>query len=127
MGLTIHYQLRSNARSPIDARQLVDRLRQRALDLPFQQVGPLVGLTGNACDAEQHPQDDPNRWLLIQAREYIVRRQYHYDVRATHLFAFNTVPGDGSEPANFGLCRYPASIEITDRDVWPHRKRRLRT
>jgi len=49
MGLTIHYRLKHSTRTPAVARQLVERLRQRALDLPFQQVGPLVELTGDAC------------------------------------------------------------------------------
>ena len=127
MGLTLHYRLKHNTRTPAIARQLIERLRQRALDLPFQQVGPLVELTGDACDFEQRPRDDPNRWLLIQARESVERRPYQYDVRPTHLIAFNTVPGEGCEPANFGLCRYPASIEIVDRKVRPQRTRRLRT
>jgi hypothetical protein len=127
MGLTIHYRLKHSTRTPAVARQLVERLRQRALDLPFQQVGPLVELTGDACDFEKRPRDDPNRWLLIQSRESVERTPYQYDVRPTHLFAFSTVPGNGCEPANFGLCRYPASIEIEDQQTRLHRPRRLRT
>ena len=50
MGLTIHYQLKSDTRSPAQARQLVEKLRQRALDLPFAEVGEVVELKGDACD-----------------------------------------------------------------------------
>ncbi len=32
MGLTIHYSLQANTSSPKKARQLVEQLRQRALD-----------------------------------------------------------------------------------------------
>jgi hypothetical protein len=71
--------------------------------------------------------DDPNRWLLIQARKSIIRPPYHHDVFPDHLFAFNTIPGDGSEPANFGLCHFPASIVILDRQVSPLRRQRLQT
>ncbi len=112
MGLTIHYRLRSGACTPAAARQLVEQLRQRALDLPFQQVGPLVELTGDACNFDKRPRDDPHRWRLIQARESVVRGPYHYDVRPRHVIAFETQPGDGCEQANFGLCRYPAVIII---------------
>jgi hypothetical protein len=68
---------------------------------------------------------------LIQAGQYVDRPApgggtYSYKVAPTHLIAFATLPGDGCEPANFGLCRYPAQIEVTDSD-WPHRKRKLRT
>lgn len=31
-----------------------------------------------------------------------------------HVIAFTAQPGDGCEPANFGLCRYPATIQIDD-------------
>jgi len=127
MGLTIHYRLKHSARDTTTARQVVQQLRQRALTLPFQQVGPLVELTGGACDFERGSRNDPNRWLLIQTRECVERPPYSYDVRPIHLIGFNTVPSQGSEPANFGLCRSPASIEITDRDVQPNRQRRIRT
>ena len=32
----------------------------------------------------------------------------------THVIAFSTWPGKGCEPANVGLCRYPATIEVDD-------------
>jgi hypothetical protein len=38
MGLTIHYQLRSTAKSAERARELVEKMRQLALDLPFERV-----------------------------------------------------------------------------------------
>ncbi|MGA2501749.1 MAG: hypothetical protein ABSH20_28750 [Tepidisphaeraceae bacterium] len=65
MGLTIHYRLKHNTRTATIVRQMVEQLRQRALDLPFKQVGPLIELTGDACDFQKRPRDDPNRWLQI--------------------------------------------------------------
>jgi len=131
MGLTIHYSLKSNTRSPKKARELVAHLRGRALDLPFVQVEDIVELTGEACDLDQRDRDDPHRWLLIQAGQYVDRPEpgggaYSYRVTPTHVIAFQTLPGDGCEAANFGLCRYPAQIEVADPD-WPHRRRKLRT
>jgi hypothetical protein len=117
MGLTIHYRLRTRDESPQQVRELISRLRQQALDLPFSRVGEVVELTGKDCDYEQRDRDDPNRWLLIQAREYVERpakelgHRYHYDVLPTHVIAFETEPGDGCESANFGLCRYPWTIQ----------------
>ena len=131
MGLTIHYCLKSSTRSPKKARELVAHLRGRALDLPFAQVEDIIELTSEACNFDHCEQDDPHRWLLIQAGQYVDRPApgggtYSYKVAPTHVIAFATLPGDGCEPANFGLCRYPAQIEVTDSD-WPHRKRKLRT
>lgn len=131
MGLTIHYRLASAAAGTgvtdkNRARQLVERLRQRACDLPFAEVGPLVELSGDACDEQQHQQDDLHRWLLIQAGRYVEVDGRHYQVAPAQLVAFDTQPGAGCEPANFGLCRYPLSIEIEDPDR-PYSKRRLRT
>ena len=131
MGLTIHYSLKSSTRSPKKARESIAWLRGRALDLPFAKVEDIVELTGEACDFDQYDRDDPHRWLLIQAGQYVDRPApgggtYSYNVAPTHLIAFETLPGDGCEPANFGLCRYPAQIEVADPD-WPHRKTKTRT
>jgi hypothetical protein len=110
MGLTIQYSLRSTTRSADEARRLVETLRQRALDLPFKHVGDVLDLSGADCDYEQQEKGQPNRWLLIQANQPIERDSYMYHVAPTRLIAFDTSPGEGSEPANFGLCRYPRTV-----------------
>ena len=99
---------------------------QRALDLPFQQVGPLVELAGDACDFNKRATDDPHRWLLVRAMESVVRHPYHYGVPPARIVAFTTVPGAGCESASFGLCQYPRSIKIEDPDSGTRRTRRLR-
>ena len=71
MGLTLHYTLHSSTRGPKQARELVARLRSRALDLPFEQVHDIVELSGPECDFQHRGQNDPNRWLLIQAGQYL--------------------------------------------------------
>jgi len=121
MGLTIHYSLRSSTRSPKKARELVAHLRGRALDLPFEQVGDIVELSGAECDFETLDQDDPNRWLLIQAGQNVDRPASgggtnSDSVAPIHVLAFEAQPGPGCEPANFGLCRYPAVIEVEDEE-----------
>jgi hypothetical protein len=119
MGLTIHYQL-ATAGDEAHVRKLVQQLRQAALDLPFQHVGEIVEFRGNQCDWKHRADDDPYRWLLIQAGTHIAlpvspseKRQgvtRQLDVRPLHIIAFETEPGDGCEQANFGLCRFPSEI-----------------
>lgn len=113
MGLTIHYSLRSETESAAEARRLIEALRQRALDLPFASVGDVLEFRNEQCDphAHEHPR---HRRLLTQAVSTIFPGGAMQDVVPEHVIAFTTDPGDGSEPANFGLCRYPP--EIVDRD-----------
>ncbi len=129
MGLTIHYSLRAVVRSPKKAQELVARLRGRALDLPFERVDEIIELRGPACDFEKYDREHPHRWLLIQAGQYIddpKREGYSYSVAPTHVIAFSTWPGQGCEEANFGLCRYPAVIEVDD-PVCRSVRRKIRT
>ena len=126
MGLTIHYELKSSTRSVAKAHRLVEQLRQKALDLPFKEVGEMIELAGEACDYQRHAKDDPRRWLLIQANGSVRREPYLFDVAPTHLIAFSTLPGDGCEESNFGLCRYPGTIEVQS-EQWPFGQRKVRT
>jgi len=116
MGLTIHYSLKSAARTD-DARQLVECLRQRALDLPVTAVSSLIELAGTDCDFNKLPEDSPNRWLLIQASEDVQRDNRFVMVPPKRLIAFNVEVGDGCEPANFGLCQYPGTVDFCGKTV----------
>lgn len=53
MGLTIYYSLHSASRTPAKARQLVGQLRQKALDLPFKEVGEIVEVNGDTADLDK--------------------------------------------------------------------------
>ena len=128
MGLTIHYSLQSKTRSISKVRKLIADLRQRALDLPFAEVSDVVELSGEECNYDSYSQDDPRRWLLIQAGSHVHPPdddRLTYQVAPEQLIAFETLPGDGCEPANFGLCKYPAFIEVEVPGTG--RKRRIRT
>lgn len=127
MGLTIHYDLHSTTRSPSKAKKLIEQLRQRALDLPFQEVGELVELSGNGCDFENYDQHDPLRWLLIQATRPVFWKGFHFRGTPSRLFAFSTWPGEGCEQANFGLAVYRKVIEVEDDSTSPPQTKRLRT
>ena len=119
MGLTIHYQLATTG-TEAHSRNIVQQLRQAALDLPLRWVGEIAEFRGDQCDWEQRADDDPHRWMLIQADTKIglpvkpgekregIRREMN--VLPLHVIAVETMPGDGCEPANFGLCKFPSEV-----------------
>jgi hypothetical protein len=72
MGLTIHYKFQSDVQNQKAARQLIEQLRQKALDLPFKEVGEIIDLSGESADFDELERDNPNRWLLVQAGNYLV-------------------------------------------------------
>lgn len=109
MGLTIHYQLQCAGQTPSSVRQLIEQLRQKAMDLPFQEVAEIVEVSGDSADCDKIDREDPNAWLLIQAGQYVEKAGRHHRVPPTHVIAFSTFPAEGSEPANFGLARYPSA------------------
>jgi hypothetical protein len=128
MGLTIHYALKSKTlagnkssdshENATQAEQTVFKMRQLALDLPFEEVGDIVNLTGDQCDADNRPRDnDKNEalsWLLIQSGQSVQcpwNKRVSRTISPTHIMAFDTWPGPGCEAANFGLCLYPAEVE----------------
>lgn len=111
MGLTIHWTLKSQVCSTDTARGLIDQLRRHARTLPFQRVGELIDLEGDAANFERVSRDAPHRWLLCQAGAFFSHGERHFSVPPSHLIAFETFPGDGCEPANFGLCRYPQHVD----------------
>lgn len=121
MGLTIHYNLKTQLTRVEDIRNLVNALRQYALDLPFKEVEDVVEFKGNEVSYDD--KDDPHRWLKIQSGQYVDEGggRLSYSVRPLHIIAFTAYPGDGCEDANFGLCTYPGTIVV------PGSKRRLRT
>jgi hypothetical protein len=125
MGLTIHYSLQANTTSPKQARQLVEQLRQKALDLPFKEVSEVIDLGRDEID--RLDRENPHRWLLIQSEGNVKSGDIHYRVKPLRVIAFSAWPGEGSEESNFGLAIFPKTIEVEDRSRWPHRKKRIRT
>jgi hypothetical protein len=120
MGLTIHYGLHYNGDEP---EQIVTKLRDYALQLPFNKVGNIVHLKGNETGFEQYRKTDGDlMWLLIQAGMYVKKLNYSFGVSPLEVYAFTTDPGDGSEVANFGLCRYPKSRITSEFGKLPTRK-----
>ena len=121
MGLTIHYGLTSKTRSPARAKGLVEKMRQLALDLPFEKVDDEVQHLGP--DVCQRSFDDlrPDQHLFSTVLDGCkhVNIPWHRSqsasmtVQPLEIISFWTNPGPGSESATFGLARYPAEIEVT--------------
>lgn len=121
MGLTIHYTLHSDVPTASDARSLLSDLRRRAVEMPFDSVGAIIEFEGDDCDFENLPCGHPNRWMLIQARQIHKLDEdgeQWAEVTPAKVMAFTVRAAQGSEPANFGLCQYPATIM---RDCRPKR------
>lgn len=123
MGLTIHYTLSCDhpARSPKPL-QLVEAVRQLALDMPFQSVGTVYDLRGKQCDFEARrdelqnsPDGDGNLfWMLIQASKTVNcpwNKAVSIRVNPSRMVAFSIDPGEGCESMNVGLCLYPETID----------------
>lgn len=110
MGLTIHYGLKTDQTDIEAIRSVVQNIRSLARQLPFQEVGELVEFKDQQCGFGDP--DDPHRWLKIQAGQYVREHNCFAKVTPLHVIAFTTIPGAGSEPANFGLAQYPEFVEI---------------
>ena len=129
MGLTIHYGLKAGD-SESKARKLICRLHQAAQDLPFMSVGEVVELKGVLPDPARYQADPRLKSLLGGAcawleydRRSIGPRSFTSRSAVVHpkqLVGFEVIPGEGCESGRFGLCRYPAFVEVAP-------SRRIRT
>jgi hypothetical protein len=120
MGLTIHYGLTSRTRSSARAEALVERMRQLALDLPFEHVEDCVRHLGP--DMCQQPLDDLRGddqlfgAVLDGSRHVDIpwhrKQRGSVSVQPLEIYSFDTIPGPGSEWASFGLARFPVEVEV---------------
>jgi hypothetical protein len=62
MGLTVHYPLKSNRQTSDQARRLLDKLRQKTLDLPVESVSEIRRLRGVVPEWGDGIRHDP-LWL----------------------------------------------------------------
>ncbi len=112
MGLTVHYKFKADITEK-KAREQVEVLRQRALDLPFKEVGELVELQDKNCDHRQDEKDDRNAWLKIQGGAWVeLGDGRSTSVAAKQIIGFTAWPGEGCESAEIGLAKYPQTIRI---------------
>jgi hypothetical protein len=97
MGLTIHYSLKLGDGDYDLARERVEQLRQRALELPFERVDEVQHFVGDECAKT----GDRLRWfgqLNTDDGEFPL-------VTPEEIIGFSVFPGEGCEFAVFGLRR----------------------
>jgi hypothetical protein len=116
VGLTVHYKFSAPGRTVAAIRPLVERLRRHALTLPFKKVTDLFELKHKACEFRGGHACEPHAWLKVQTIRFSTREKgntiYSTDEEhPVHIVAFTVFPGDGCEPANFGLCKYPGNLK----------------
>ena len=123
MGLTIHYGVSSSTKSTKRAMHYVERMRQLAMDIPFEEVGELIVI--DYPPEHKDVKDEALGAMLIDASKYVTFPVGHttwsehksITCRPSHFMGFNIVPGPGSEWASFGLCSYPKVIRYKQYDI----------
>lgn len=129
MGLTIHYSLSLAGNLSLkEVKAKLSELREACLKLPFQEVRPLISLSGVKANPD-YPMNGPHRWALIQSCKHF---SYHFDhsgqpvvgqsEQGTHtqfvppskVVFFSLWPGEGCEEANVGLCKYPKTVTVSN-------------
>jgi hypothetical protein len=122
MGLTIHWDFESED-GVRDIRKIVEALRQFAMDLPFAEVADkIVDINGDECDFNKCADDDPLRWLKIQAQKHVrVDEHTTYCVAPKRIIGFGVWPGERCEDMNIMLCEYPKTLHYTAYEYkWGH-------
>jgi hypothetical protein len=112
MGLSLGYEIRASV-SAEEARELVQRMRQVALDLPFEEVSDLYEWRAGDTDADP----ESTRFLQMMGTQYGKKtlpggEERWIDIPPKHVIGFNISPAVGSETAAFGLATHPSVIEF---------------
>jgi hypothetical protein len=126
MGLTIHWSFQGPKTKP-EARAIIEKLRQRAMDLPFDAVGEIVHFEGPEAQFDREDKEEPYRWLKIMAREMICSedRTLVWECPAKEIIGFEIDVAPGSEPMEVYLAAYPKAIQVKDERTG--RPKRIRT
>lgn len=87
------------------------------MDLPFAEVSPKVyHFKGRLADWQNYEQCSDFVWPLIQATECMEHeeygRKYLVDVPPKEVYLFSAWPGEECEEANFGLAKYPSTVDF---------------
>jgi len=118
MGLTIHYGIRSKQRSGSTQKQLLTGLHKLALELHndglLAEVDDVKHYDTQALEAINANPDHPDRWLYITANAYLDISQspiISLCIPPLEVYSLSIWPGPGCADANFGLARYPRTVE----------------
>jgi hypothetical protein len=115
MGLVISYQLSLPAASVQQVREIMIALRTLSLQLPFAQVDDLIELQGEACSFDIEDLNDPHVFLKLRGVKPIEVAMNGFSwADSTYLIGFDTLPGQGSESAAFGLATHGPILAVND-------------
>ena len=116
MGLTIHWSFKG-PKTKTEAKAIIEKMRQRAMDLPFKSVSEIVRFKGEEAQFERDPQDSEHRWLKIMARETIWNKDQTigWDCSPKEIIGFQIDVAPGSEPMEIFLASYPKTIAVDGR------------
>ncbi len=118
MGLTIHWDWHG-PKSKDEAQTVIERMRQRALDLPFESVSDVVHFEGEDAGYDRDNQDDEFGWLKVQARHTIWNDDYStgWACKPQEIIGFEIAVAPGNEPMEIILATHPKTIQITDKNT----------
>ncbi len=84
----------------------------------MKELGPVMELSGEACDFNKRDRDDPLRWLLIQAEESVVLPDPGGGERHVRVKPTRIVP---LKPGRVKAARKPTSVFVSIPPPWPFR------
>lgn len=126
MGLTVHYSFESEINSVKAIKDLIGKIRQRAMDLPFHSVTDMFDLKGDECDIDKqrHIEDGGRRWMLCGVSAHVtIQKTATSELSTTvppkRLIGFTVLVGAGSEPLNFVFATYPKTIRYPQLKSFP--------
>ncbi len=116
MGLSLGYEIRAKVTLE-EARQLVQRMHEAALDLPFEAVSDLC--EWRLEDADDDPES--TRFMELIGSQYGKKimpdgEERWVNIPPKHVLMCNVSPAEGSETAAFGLAAHPPAVEYVYRD-----------
>ncbi len=115
MGLTIHWKLQGPT-TKAQAKTVIERMRQRALDLPFESVSDIAQFRGDEAQFDNDPPNGPYRWLKIMARQTVWSkdRRTGWECPAREILGFQVNVAPGSEWLEIYLASYPKTMMVED-------------
>ena len=149
MGITIHYEIKVSGKNKLPIPNLLEKMRQLALDLPFEKVDDKVKYVGPDVFAKGYEywrniRDNEREWRWVRDlaeekfRAVVDNMKflrypwcqknscYTHDVMALEAYVCNLWPGPGSEYLSLTLARWPETAELEyrvehDRRFWSNR------
>ena len=126
MGLTIHWTFRGPPLKA-DAQAAIEKMRQRAMDLPFESVGEIVHFKGPDAWYESAQMGEPYRWLKVQAQGVVWSKDgdIAWEFPPKEIVGFEVVVAPGCERMELFLASYPKTMTAEDKRTG--RSKRMRT